>query len=152
MNVVRFFALAVLAWAGCSSGQDMDDWVCQSSCSTVTFTLPRPLGGPTISIAVTAPDGTVERLDCQPTGGSLACLPLSSPLQPSFDANGDLQSVSLEQAARGAYNVDLIVDGVRMAGGTFQYEASPIIIDRDPCGGGGTSCPGPQSFTLVAGS
>ena len=150
MNLRRFLALGVLAWAGCSSGQDMDmdDWQCliaASSCSTVTFTLPRPLPGPAISIVVTEPDGTVERLDCQPTGGSLACLPLSSLLQPVFDANGHLQAVSLEQAAPGAYAVDLSVDGVRMAGGTFVYSPTPLV--NGPCG---ETCPGAQSFLLPA--
>jgi hypothetical protein len=137
MKLRCLLGLMVLAWAGCSDEPGMDEWVCYCP-SNITFALSRPLPGPAISISVEQPDGTVERLDCQPTGGSLACLPLSSALAPNFDANGALQSVTIDPAETGSYIVELTVDGVRMGGGTFNYAGTTIITGAcgETCVGG----------------
>ena len=147
MNLRRFLAVIVLAWAGCSSEPDMDDWVC--SCEdSVTFALPRPLAGVLIQISVALPDGTSESLDCQPSGSALACLPLSSRLVPNFDATGALQSVTLAPADAGAYTVELRVDGTAMGGGSFNYNATSTTVPG-PCGAETTICLTPQTFTIT---
>ena len=152
MNLRRFLGVIVLAWAGCSSKSDMHDLVCACDAS-LTFALPRPLAGVLIQISVQKPDGNVENLDCQPSGNVLACLPLSSPLLPNFEANGALQSVTLEQADAGAYTVELRVDGTVMGGGTFNYSESTMHETKyGPCGPEGTTtttCLMPQTFTIV---
>jgi hypothetical protein len=143
MNLRRVSALLVLALAACSSEAGIGEQ-CVPLCGRVTFVLPRPLPGPEISLVVEKPDGTVERLDCQPTGGSLACLPLSSLLLPNFDASGALQSVTLDETAvRGFYTVQLTVGGAAMGGGSFRYDAP--LVTAGPCG---ETCEGSQSFTL----
>jgi hypothetical protein len=150
MNLRRFFSVLalVLAWTGCSSGSDMDNWVCSCQAS-LTFALPRPLAGVPIEIAVQGPSGNVESLACQANAGVLACLPLSSRLVPNFDASGALQSVTLDPADQGTYTVELRVDGAAMGGGTFNYEPS-TMTDYGPCGAEGTTtCLTPQTFALV---
>lgn len=141
MNLRRLIGL--IALASCSSEPGIHEQ-CLAGCNNrVTFALPRPLPGPDISIVVEEPDGRVQRLDCAPSGGSLACLPLSSPLLPNFDTNGALQSVILSQPAQGGYTLQLIVDGTPMGGGSFRYNATPV-----PAGPCGETCPASQSFTI----
>ena len=143
MSIPRLFGLIALTLASCSSESERRTQCLVGCSSAVTFALSRSHPGPNISIVVEEPDGSAQRLDCVPTGGSLACLPLSSRLVPNFDANGALQSVTLNQPAPGGYTVQLIVNDTPMGGGSFRYAATPV-----PAGPCGETCPASQSFTI----
>jgi hypothetical protein len=115
-------SLTALGWGGCSD-RDETTWVCLSSCgpTTVTFELSTPISWRQIEIAVGLPDGSVERLDCQPGDGSIACIPVPGRVRPSFAADGALESLTVGPAGGGTYAVQIAVDGTPAAAGAFEY-------------------------------
>jgi hypothetical protein len=152
MRLRRFLGLIVLAWAGCSSEEDGPPpprTQCLSSIpadcgNSAIFTLATPLAGRAFAIAVGEMDGNVERLDCQPGDGSVACIPVPARLVPTFDATGALQSLTLHYPPTGSVDVQIVVDGTPAAAGSFRY--SPMVTVSGPCGT--TICIGSQTFTI----
>lgn len=145
--------LVGLGWAGCTDG-DETHWVCLSSCSpnNVTFMLATPLSWRRLEIAVGFPDGSVDRLDCQPGDGSMACIPVPQRVRPTFAANGALESLTVGSARGGSYSVQIAVDGAPAAAGSFTY--APVYT---PNPGPPLStcpytpapeCPSSQTFTI----
>lgn len=76
--------LVGLGWVGCSDDGVITHGDCLSSCApnNVTFMLATPLSWRQIEIAVGFPDGSVDRLDCQPGDGSIACIPVPQRVRP----------------------------------------------------------------------
>ncbi len=142
----RFLGLIVLAWAGCSITEDgRPPPQCLVDCgNSAIFTLATPLAGRTFAIAVGDMGGSVERLDCQPGDGSVACIPVPTRLVPTFDATGALQSLTLHYPPSGSVDVQIVVDGAPAAAGSFLY--SPSVTESGPCGT--TICIGSQTFVI----
>ena len=146
MKLRRFFGLIALAWAGCSTEGDGPRTQCLADCgNSAIFTLATPLVGRAFAIAVGEMDGSVERLDCQPGDGSVACVPVPARLVPTFDATGALQSLTLHYPPAGSVSVQIVVDGTPTAAGSFRYE--PMETGGEPCGT--TICVGSQTFTIA---
>jgi len=149
MKLRRFLGLIVLAWAGCSTEEDGPPGPrtqCLADCgNSAIFTLATPLAGSAFAIAVGEMDGNVERLDCQPGDGSVACIPVPNRLVPSFDATGALQSLTLHYPPPGSVSVQIVVDGTPAAAGSFRYQ--PTVTESGPCGT--TICIGSQTFTVA---
>jgi len=120
--------------------------MCLSTCySDVSFALATPLSGREIVISVGFPDGSVERIDCQPGDGSVACIPVTSRVKLSFAVDGSLQSLNVRYAPAGSYAVQIEADGAPAAAGAFSF-AGPVY--GDPCGGY-SACSGTQTFTIA---
>ena len=148
MKYRRLLALIPLVWAACSSSGDETHEQCLSSCEhTVTFTLATPISGRDIAITVGEPDGTVVSVDCQPGAGSVACVPVVSPLKLTFDTAGALQSIKISYPASGTYAVQIVVDGAPAAAGSFQFLPTVISYDPSPCPVG-TTCLSSETFTI----
>jgi hypothetical protein len=154
MNLRPLFALLVLASTACSRSDDTI-WSCIGACdSKLTFTLATPLSGTEIAIIVGEPDGTVDQIDCQRGAASVACVPVSARVVPTFDANGALLSLEVSPPTAGTYAVQIAVDGTSAAAGSFWYEVPPLPAHcGDPCSGnsspGCNACPPSRTFTIA---
>jgi hypothetical protein len=145
MNLRNLLAAVIaIAWTGCSVGDETHS-VCLTDCDhSAIFLLATPIAGRQFSIAVGQMDGSVERIDCQPGDGSVACIPVASRLAATFDATGALQSLKLAYPPNGTLAVQISVDGAPAAAGSFPYQ--PPVMESGPCGV--TSCVGSQTFTI----
>lgn len=138
-------SLAAVGSFGCSG--DGIRTQCFVDCnSSVTFALGTPLVGRDLAISVGFPDGSVERLDCQPGDGSVACIPVSTRVEPSFTAAGALQSVRVGYPPTGTYAVQIAVDGTPAAAGSFSYQPPSDTPITGPCPG--ARCAGSQTFAV----
>ena len=115
---------------------------------SATFTLATPLSGRELAIAVGFPDGSEERINCQPGDGSVACIPVTSRVQPKFAANGALESLAVDSPPLGTYAVQIAVDGTPAAAGSFDYVATRTVT-VGACPGTTVSCAGMQTFTIA---
>ena len=151
--------LVALGWVGCSDDGGITHGDCLISCrpSTVTFMLATPLSWRQLEIAVGFPDGSVDRLDCQPGDGSIACIPVPVRVQPKFAATGALESLTVGSPVgsprTGTYAVQIAVDGAPAAAGSFNY--APVYTPNP--GPPLSSCPytpaptcqGSETFTIA---
>jgi len=137
-------------WVGCTDDDDETKWVCLSGCgpSSATFTLATPLSGRELVIAVGFPDGSVESINCQPGDGSVACIPVTSRVEPKFAANGALESLAVDSPPLGTYAVQIAVDGAPAAAGSFSYQSTRTVT-VGVCPPYTLSCGGMQTFTIA---
>ena len=140
--------LVAVGWVGCTDG-DETHWMCLGGCgpSRATFTLATRLSGRELAIAVGFPDGSEERINCQPGDGSIACIPVTSRVQPKFAANGALESLAVDSPPFGTYAVQIAVDGAPAAAGSFDYQSTSTVT-VGACPGTTVSCGGMQAFTI----
>src|SRR5262245_6849170 len=150
MKLRSLLVLVPLSLTACSEGNDTrTDPMCLVSCeNSVTFTLAKPLSGREIAITVGQPDGSVQQVDCQPGDGSVACIPVVSPLKLTFDAAGALPSLAITYPPPGTSAVQIVVDGEPAAAGSFQFQPTVISWDPSPCPVGST-CYSSETFTVA---
>jgi len=153
MRFRLLLCLVALGWVGCSDDGGITHGDCLISCSpsTVTFVLATPLSWRQLEIAVGFPDGSVDRLDCQPGDGSIACIPVPVRVQPKFAANGALESLTVGSPGGGTYAVQIAVDGAPAAAGSFNYvpvytpNPTPVV---NTCHWVPPPCQGSETFTI----
>jgi len=149
MKVRSLLVLVPLALTACSGEDTRTHEQCLVSCeNSVTFTLAKPLSGREIEITVGEPDGSVQHVDCQPGDGSIACIPVVSPVKLTFDAAGALQSLKITSAPAGTFAVQIVVDGEPAAAGSFQFQPTVISSAPSPCPGG-SYCLSSETFTIA---
>lgn len=144
MRFNELLAICILAGsvicAGCRGN-------CDAAClPTVTFALATPLGGQNIDVEFRNDSGSsIGSLNCAQTAGKVSCsssVPSSELLNPTFDAQNRLVSISWDQVPSGIVEITISADGATAVDQKFTY--SPQAV-QGACG----PCLAPVTFTVT---
>jgi hypothetical protein len=111
----------------------------------VTFELATPVGGQSFDVVFRNGSGSsIGSLSCAQTAGTVSCsasVPSAELLNPTFDVQNRLVSISWDQVPAGVVEITISADGATAVDQKFTY--SPQAVPG-PCG----PCIAPVTFTV----